>query len=221
MSTVKTKPKKSQGSRKKSARLLSLHKIKPLYALLLIATVAVVGVFVVYRSFAATEPPPCSSGSSSLGYNIGFKNGKGYKIRLCRIDGFLSKGTEDGGYVRVASNASGNWVALFKAAKKSGINLVANSSFRSNAKQKELYDCWVARRRGCNPANPPGYSNHQSGEAIDIDIIPGDNNDPTLTQCLSNYKKYPVYYWLSQNAYKYKRYAHVASECWHWSPTGD
>lgn len=27
--------------------------------------------------------------------------------------------------------------------------------------QKQLWDCWVARRPGCNPANPPGRSTHE------------------------------------------------------------
>lgn len=195
-------------------------KINKWQALAIVAVVVAIGGFIVYRSFASSEPPKCAAGSSSLGYNIGFKDGVGYKIRLCRINGFLSKGTEDGGWVRVASNASGNWVALFQAAKRSGITLVASSSFRSYTKQKEMYECWRARRAGCNPANPPGYSNHQTGDAVDIDIVPGDNNDPALTECLNNSRKYPVYYWLSKNAYKYKRYARVASECWHWSATG-
>jgi hypothetical protein len=27
--------------------------------------------------------------------------------------------------------------------------------------QTELYSCWVHRIRGCNPANPPGFSTHE------------------------------------------------------------
>jgi|GEM_PF-5317179 len=194
--------------------------IKPLNAILIVGVFALVGGFLVYSSFAASNPPVCASGSRSQGYRDAYKNGKKYKIRLCRIVGFKSTGDEDNGWVHVSSNASGNWVALFKSAQRAGIKLTANSSFRSYQKQKQLYDCYNRRAKGCNPAAPPGYSNHQSGEAIDIDIVPGPNNDPTLTECLRNYRKYPVYNWLSKNAYKYKRYGRVAKECWHWSPTG-
>lgn len=202
----------------KSGKLLKNYQFKPMHAILAILFVAVVGGFLVYSTNAASEPPGCARGTRSLGYNIGFKNGKGYKIRLCRIEGFKSKGSEDGGYVRVSSNASARWLGLYKAAKSAGFNLVANSSFRSHSKQTELYNCYKAGK--CNQAAPPGYSNHQSGEAIDIDIVPGANNDPSLRQCLSNPKKYPLYNWLSKNAYKYYRYARIADECWHWSPTG-
>lgn len=34
--------------------------------------------------------------------------------------------------------------------------------------QRQLYDCWVRRQAGCNPANPPGFSTHElrnDGEA--------------------------------------------------------
>lgn len=49
------------------------------------------------------------------------------------------------------------------------------SGYRSSQKQKQLYDCWRARRPGCAPANPPGTSNHEAipyglaqGLAMDI-----------------------------------------------------
>lgn len=49
------------------------------------------------------------------------------------------------------------------------------SGYRSSARQKQLYDCWRARRPGCAPANPPGSSNHEAipngdaqGLAMDI-----------------------------------------------------
>lgn len=194
--------------------------IKLRRSFVIIAVIALIGSIFVFRSFASTAPPVCASGSSSLGFETAYKDGKPYRIRLCRIEGFLSTGSEDHGWARVSSSASGNWVALFQAARRSRVTLVASSSFRSYATQEQLYKCWLARKPGCNQAAKPGYSNHQSGEAIDIDIVPGPNNDPPLTQCLANAKQYPTYYWLSQNAYKYKRYAHIASECWHWSPTG-
>lgn len=216
-----TKQKKPTARRKKSKGLRLRSKVSSWQAILLILIVVVVGGFFAYRSFAYSPTAPCAAGSRSLGYADAYKNGKSYRIRLCRIDWFPSSGKEDGGWVRVASNASGNWVALLRAADKANITLRASSSFRSNSYQAYLYNCDQTNKcNGGNDAAEPGYSNHQSGEAVDIDIVPGDGNDPPLTKCLSNPKAYPVYDWLSKNAYKYKRYARVASECWHWSPTG-
>lgn len=40
------------------------------------------------------------------------------------------------------------------------------SGARSTARQKELYDGWVARLPGYNPANPPGTSWHEYGNGI-------------------------------------------------------
>lgn len=218
-----TKATKSNTKSKKKAASKNLYlsnKIKLRYAAPIIAVIVIVGGFFIYRSFAATaNPPACAKGTINLGYEIGFKNGSGYKIRLCRISDFPSKGSEDDGSVRVSSTASANWLALYNAAKKAKIPLVADSSFRSHKKQTELYNCYKAGK--CNYAAKPGYSNHQSGVAIDIDIVPGPNNDPSLTTCKNNPGKYWVYYWLSKNASKFNRRANVASECWHWSDTGN
>jgi len=179
----------------------------------------IIGGSMLYRSFAATTLPPCATGSSSLGYETAYNNGAPFTIRLCRIYGFKSTGTEDGGWVRVSSNASARWVGLFQAAYKSGITLEAASSFRSYKKQTELYNCYVARITGCNEATKPGYSNHQTGTAVDIEIA-RNATDPTLIECKANPDRYPVYKWLSLHAANYGRYAAVDKECWHWSNTG-
>ncbi len=186
---------------------------------LIALTFMVVGSSRVYNSFAASTPPSCAKGSYDIGLTTAYDNGEAKQIRLCRIYGFRSYGSEDGGWVRVSSNASARWVGLFQAALRSGITLEANSSFRSNKKQTELYNCWIVGVKGCNRAAKPGYSNHQTGTAIDIDIVPGAT-DPTLTACRANPNKYPVYKWLSQHASNYSRFARVEDECWHWSDTG-
>jgi hypothetical protein len=60
-----------------------------------------------------------------------------------------------------------------------GWGLRYESGWRSSAHQGELYTCWLARRPGCNPANPPGTSNHEAvpyhdGQriALAVDIYP-------------------------------------------------
>lgn len=225
MGTKKSiKQKKSSSRLKKIPGLHLVHKISKWQAILLVAAVIAIGGFFVYRSFAYSPTAPCAAGSRHARLDYAYKDGRKYQIRLCTIDWFQSTGDEDHGWVRVASAASGNWVALFRAAKKDGITLKATSSFRTNDHQAKLYACAQAGK--CPPANPPGESSHQTGEAVDLlitpnNLIPGTNKFLTLGECLKNYKNYKVYYWLSKNAYKYKRYAHVGSECWHWSPTGD
>ena len=57
---------------------------------------------------------------------------------------------------------------MANAAKKSGIVLAIRSGFRSHSKQKDLYRRF--RRGWGHMAARPGYSNHQNGQAVDVDI---------------------------------------------------
>jgi LAS superfamily LD-carboxypeptidase LdcB len=65
-----------------------------------------------------------------------------------------------------------------------GINLVVNSAFRTWEEQESLWNLWLAKMG--NRAARPGYSNHQNGLAVDINV--GGNFST------------PVYYWLQTNA---------------------
>jgi D-alanyl-D-alanine carboxypeptidase len=79
--------------------------------------------------------------------------------------------------------------------------LAIRSGFRSHEKQKELYREY--RRGWGNLAARPGYSNHQSGRAVDIYI-----------------DDYNVYEWLLQNARNYGFKRTVKREAWHWEYVG-
>ena len=57
------------------------------------------------------------------------------------------------------------------------------SGYRSYEKQKELYEGWIKRRPGYNPANKPGKSWHEFGGAVDIVVW-----DSSLTN--KDFKKY-------------------------------
>lgn len=83
------------------------------------------------------------------------------------------------------------------AARKDGVQLRVVSGFRTYAHQKRLYDAYRAGRG--NLAAPPGYSNHQSGRALDL-----NTSDPG------------VYSWLTRNAATYGFVRTVPSEKWHW-----
>jgi LAS superfamily LD-carboxypeptidase LdcB len=85
------------------------------------------------------------------------------------------------------------------AAAKAGITLHVNSGFRTQAEQQHLYNCYLTKK--CNNGNlaaKPGYSNHQNGIALDINV-------PTST-----------YNWLVKHASSYGFIRTVPSEKWHW-----
>lgn len=102
-----------------------------------------------------------------------------------------------GNEVPMRSIAKENLLLLMKAAKKEiNINLLPTTAFRNESFQKTLYDKYVARD-GKEAADTysarPGYSEHQTGLAIDLKNTA--LKDIRLTD--ENYK------WLEQNAYKY------------------
>jgi len=103
---------------------------------------------------------------------------------------------------------------MFEAAKKDGINhFIINSAYRSAEEQAEIY-----QEKGSSYALPAGYSEHETGLAIDIGSIQG------LAQNSEEGK------WLEKNAPKYGfvlRYpAHkeaitqISYEAWHFRYVG-
>jgi hypothetical protein len=78
------------------------------------------------------------------------------------------------------------------------------SGFRTQGEQQYLYGCSVhCDCNGCNLAARPGYSNHQSGYALDLNTEGGG-----------------VYTWLSRNAAHFGFARTVPSEDWHWEYMG-
>ena len=114
-------------------------------------------------------------------------------------------------------SAAAQFEKLIKAANAAGHTIKASSTFRgmtdmgttkgigkSGSGQIELYIYWNADR---NYAAKPGYSNHQSGRAIDISGIKRENDTSAL------------YKWLCNNAKTYK-FSGYSKECWHWNYIG-
>jgi LAS superfamily LD-carboxypeptidase LdcB len=102
---------------------------------------------------------------------------------------------------------SGAVYAMAQAAQKDGVNLSADSCYRTMANQQTL---WV--KYGMDPVRVarPGYSNHQMGIAMDI-IGAGDGPAPGSGA---------IWNWLTKNADKFG-YKNYPAEAWHWSPTGN
>ncbi len=83
------------------------------------------------------------------------------------------------------------------AAQSAGVSIVVVSGFRTMQKQRELYAAYRSGRG--NLAAPPGYSNHQSGHALDL-----------------NTKGRGVNAWLVRNAATFGFRRTVPSEIWHY-----
>lgn len=103
---------------------------------------------------------------------------------------------------RIAPVAQSYLDDLFKAAASAGYNLKDQSGYRSYSVQKNLYENAVVRYGGQAGADKysarPGYSEHQTGYAMDI--CDKEHMDACITTA---YDKVPSAKWLSDNCWKY------------------
>ena len=89
------------------------------------------------------------------------------------------------------------FISMFNAAKKEDITLIINSSYRSYEEQQEIYDkynVWYGAEETDKIAARPGFSEHQTGLAIDIMTYKTNRN---------NFEESEAFKWLQNNAYKY------------------
>lgn len=94
---------------------------------------------------------------------------------------------------RLNTTVAPYWNNMVAAARRAGINLSVNNSYRTVDEQARLY---ASKPKGM--AAPPGGSNHGLGEAVDVNI-PNDQ----------------VFNWLSQNARRFG-FKNLKGEDWHW-----
>lgn len=185
---------------------------------------------------------PCAEGTNDLGEASGYKDGRGYKIRLCSIPGFSSSGTEDVdsgvNLVRVNSTISEDTLSMFNDMKSKGINPKAVSSFRSNEFQTKQYGDGSS-----GEVAKPGFSSHQMGYAIDFELPkcnPGGKDDvgrdrsgckdlpQTSPPCQNNTNPSSIkddvpmgnagdamWDYLTKNASGFK-FSQLCFEAWHW-----
>jgi len=90
--------------------------------------------------------------------------------------------------------------AMARAARKDGVVLAVRSGYRSHAKQRRLYRKY--RHGRGHLAARPGFSNHESGRALDLKI------------------NHRVYAWLQAHAAAYGFRRTVPREAWHWEYVG-
>jgi LAS superfamily LD-carboxypeptidase LdcB len=101
----------------------------------------------------------------------------------------------------VAAKTARAYLDLKRAAARDGVRLQLNSGFRTQDEQRSLYRRYLNGTG--NLAAPPGHSNHQHGQAIDVDVVRADAHD-----------------WMHANAPRMGWRRTVPSEPWHWEYFG-
>ena len=99
--------------------------------------------------------------------------------------------------MKLVRNAKNAYEKMAKAAKKDGYNIVVTSSYRSYKYQVNLYNRYKAKdgkKAADKYSARPGYSEHQTGLAVDIYNGKIDFN---------NFEKTKEFKWMKKNAYKY------------------
>lgn len=160
----------------------------------------------------------CAPGTTEVRNDTGYNQGTPYPIKLCSLPNTYETDSSKGGRPgMVNSRASGAAYAMFEAMKKDlGKDRIAlNDSFRTNAEQI------AAKAQYGGQAASPGYSNHQTGIAFDINMGSANGGNATSYRMNVNsaYPGNPVWEWLKANAGKFN-FKQLPSEGWHWSVTG-
>lgn len=147
------------------------------------------------------ETEPVEDGRTSEGASVGvdcsnrrtatgYQSGKAFTITIVDADGHPIEIDTASMYARMQHDAA-----------KAGVSLRIVSGFRTMAQQQQLYYEYIHGTG--NLAAKPGYSNHQSGHALDLNTsAPG------------------VYSWLANHAHEYGFKRTVPSEAWHWEYWG-
>lgn len=120
---------------------------------------------------------------------VGYVAGKAFTITVVGIDDKP---------VEVATAAA--FRRMREAAAADGVSIKVVSGFRTMAEQEYLYACYKTKK--CNSGNlaaRPGFSNHQSGHALDLNA-----RDPAVGA------------WLKDHASAFGFHNTVPSEPWHW-----
>ncbi len=134
-----------------------------------------------------------SSLSCGASKAAGYVSGKETAIVVVTVDG-----------KPVQRDTANAYYLMAKAAAADGVQLYVVSGFRTMAQQQYLYNCYqTCSCNGCNLAALPGYSNHQSGKALDL-----------------NTSAAGVYGWLDKHGAAFGFHRTVPSEAWHWEYLG-
>lgn len=117
------------------------------------------------------------------------------------------------------------YIKMYEAAKENGITLMINSSYRSYKDQEAVYNSYKEyydEEYADGIAARPGYSEHQTGLALDIFC--------TTNTSIKTFAESDAYKWLLENSYKYgfilrypdgkENITGYAFESWHYRYVG-
>ncbi len=149
------------------------------------------------RAAEATEGEATATGLASAAFAItscsnttGYSSGSPRRICVAMVDG-----------KQVEINTANAFLTMRAAALRDGVHIYIVSGFRTMEHQRYLYQLYLQGTG--NLAAPPGYSNHQSGLALDL-----------------NTSDWGVYNWLAGHGAGYGFRRTVPSEEWHWEHDG-
>ena len=149
------------------------------------------------ESTPAEAPPPAAALASvqqaeydcSTHTDTGYVRGDAFQIVLVTVDGHPVE--------RDTANA---YIVMQSAAANDGVGIDIVDGFRTMDEQQYYWDCFQnCNCNNCNEAAQPGFSNHQSGHALDLNTSAGGVLD-----------------WLNAHGGDYGFARTVASEDWHW-----
>jgi hypothetical protein len=121
--------------------------------------------------------------------DTGYVDGNPFAITVVTVDGKPAQ-----------VDTANAYYVMQQAASQDGVDIAVVSGFRTMSQQQYLYDCYVnCNCNNCNLAARPGYSNHQSGHALDLNTSRGG-----------------VLNWLNGNGAAFGFERTVPSEDWHW-----
>lgn len=121
--------------------------------------------------------------------DTGYSHGTAFAISVVTVDGKPAE----------VDTANAYWV-MQQAAAADGVGIRIVSGFRTMEQQEYFYGCYTnCNCNSCNLAASPGYSNHQSGHALDL-----------------NTSDAGVLSWLNAHGAAFGFSRTVPSEAWHW-----
>jgi MYXO-CTERM domain-containing protein len=108
--------------------------------------------------FTLGDPDVLPAINCSESKDTGYVKGDAFEITVVTVDG-----------KPVEVETANAYYAMQQAAAADGVGIKIVSGFRTMAQQQYLYNCYVnCNCNNCNLAAKPGYSNHQSGHALDL-----------------------------------------------------
>lgn len=161
------------------------------------------------------ESVQSSPNRTSVFKQTGYENGRPYSFEAREIVDVSGKR-----FILSVPTAEA-FESMRQSAAGDGVTLKIVSAFRTNEEQAGLRKLWESNKG--NPANKPGYSNHQSGFAVDIKVR-GEGSENVLPWLEANAERFgfdsPYRGQLRVSPTSGKE-VRASNEPWHWEYVPD